>query len=505
MSIDDYPGKDKGAVSLLYRNQDTLFPEFQGRDLKTLYPEIQFQNLALDGATTIHVLHEQLGRIKAPRDQRTLFTLTAGGNDILLGQDANAIVNRLEIIVNKIIREYPHCDLIIGTIYDPTDGVKDLFEDGRDMTREYEILTIVNETIRQFGKHSNVSVIDIYSHFLGHGSHCKDSNNPYYKPEDPSLWYVLTIEPNIRGAHEIRRLFWKALHPESASMKAKSTFKELRERLSSFQITQAANRTFDLSLTEEELEKELMSDHGSNRLLERFSDKEVVSALKDYKVWDLLAEKGYKNPRLLIRSIDPFRQTVKILDDASSPEDEEHTLCELRIFDAHLKGPCPTNNEVIEVDALVIDWLVFQNPRAKFTQERQRLPGQKFPGLGIMARCMTAILDLAKQTGKEAVINIPEYYHNAVLYKPAFCFFSPFVEGRFQALQEFLKNLSLADASHAVTNGLVWNETKNELFTWKPHEQMLGISPKIKTYFESDTYKNQVREAKEQSKFSLVK
>jgi hypothetical protein len=286
-------------------------------------------------------------------------------------------------------------------------------------------------------------------------------------------------------------------------MKAKSVFKELHDRLSSFQITRASNRNFDLTLTEEELERELMNDLGSNRLLERFSEKEVAAALKNYQVWDQLAEKGYQNPRLLIRSIDPFRQSVKIIDDAASPEDEKHTLCELRVFDAHLKGPCPATNEIIELDALVIDWLVFQNPRAKFTASRPQLPGQKYPGLGIMARCMTAILDLAKQTGKEAVINIPEYYHNAVLYTPAFSFFSPFVEGRFQALQEFLSGLSLAEASHAVTNRKIWNHTKNEQFVWKPHEQMLGISPEIKEYFESETYKTPVREAKEKSKFSL--
>jgi hypothetical protein len=284
----------------------------------------------------------------------------------------------------------------------------------------------------------------------------------------------------------------------------KTIFSEMRDRLSSFQITSAASRNFDLALTEEELEKELMSDQGSNRLLERYSEKQVTDALKDYQVWDYLAEKGFKNPRLLIRSIDPFRQTVKILDDVSSAETEDHTLCELRVFDAHLKGPCPATTEIIEIDALVIDWLVFQNPRATFSPQRPRLPGQKFPGLGIMSESMRAILDLAKQTGKEAVINIPEYYHNAVLYK-RFCFFSPFVEGRFQALQEFLRELNLADASHAVTNGKIWNETKNEMFTWKPHEQMLGIAPKIKEYFDSETYKTPVKEAREKSKFTWTK
>jgi lysophospholipase L1-like esterase len=215
ISTDDYPGEDRGAISLLYKNQDELYPNFRGRDLRSIYPGIKFQSLALDGATTAHVLHHQLEKIKAPHNQRSLFTLTAGGNDILSGEDAEDVVNRLEIIVKTITRNFPQSDLIIGTIYDPTDGVLDLFEDGRDITREYEILKIVNARIEEFGKNSNVRVVDIYSHFLGHGSHCKDPNNPHHKKEDSSLWYVLTIEPNSRGAHEVRRLFWKALHPDN--------------------------------------------------------------------------------------------------------------------------------------------------------------------------------------------------------------------------------------------------------------------------------------------------
>jgi hypothetical protein len=214
MSTDDYPGEGKGAASLLYKNQDLVHPEFKSFDLKTVCPGIKFQSLALDGATSAHVLHHQLEKIKVPRNEKILITLTAGGNDILSGEDADTVVSRLEIIVNTLSREFPKGDLIVGTIYDPTDGVKDLFGPFRDMTREYEILKIVNGTIQQLGERPNVRVADVYSHFLGHGSYCKDSDNPYHQKDDPSLWFVLTIEPNVRGAHEIRRLFWNSLNPE---------------------------------------------------------------------------------------------------------------------------------------------------------------------------------------------------------------------------------------------------------------------------------------------------
>ncbi|MCI0415806.1 hypothetical protein L0222_23780 [bacterium] len=281
----------------------------------------------------------------------------------------------------------------------------------------------------------------------------------------------------------------------------KSVFTDLRDRLSSFEIDRAANRDFDFTFTEQDLEQDLRRE-GSNRLLERFTENEVFEALKGYGVLEQLSQKGYADPRLVIRSLDPFRQSVKLLESTSSPEDEDHMLCELRVFDAHVKGLCPATGDTMEIDTLVIDWLIFQNPRAQFAPHRPQLPGQKYPGLGIMRSCMQAILGLARQTGKEAVINIPEYYHNAVLYTPAFHFFSPFVEGRFHALQEFLAGLSLAEASHAVSAGKIWNESKGEVFVWKPHEQLLGITDRVKNYFDSEEYEGPVKDAKAQSKFS---
>jgi len=227
-------------------------------------------------------------------------------------------------------------------------------------------------------------------------------------------------------------------------------------------------------------------------------------ALSDYGVWKALEEKGYAEPQLVIRSTDPFRQTLKIFTEPDAPEDEDHLLCELRVFDAHLSGPCPLTGKTFEVDALVIDWLNFQNPRAAFTREKPRLPGQVYPGLGILRLSMHAILDLAKQTGKEAVINIPEYYHNAVLYHPAFRFFSAYVQGRFLALMKVLMHLSLAEGSHAVSRQKVLYGMDAGPFIWKPHEQVLGLVPRISEYFTSELYAQKCREAEAASGFKLT-
>jgi hypothetical protein len=64
MSIDDYAGgTGRGAASLLYRNRDTDFPDWAGRDLATAGYALQL--LARDGATSTDVLVGELNQTLA--------------------------------------------------------------------------------------------------------------------------------------------------------------------------------------------------------------------------------------------------------------------------------------------------------------------------------------------------------------------------------------------------------------------------------------------------------
>jgi len=82
ISTDDYPGEDRGAVSLFYRNTNDIYPDFKGKDLISLYPGIELEALAYDGSTSEDVLNNQLSSIQ-DTGQTTLVTLTVGGNDLL--------------------------------------------------------------------------------------------------------------------------------------------------------------------------------------------------------------------------------------------------------------------------------------------------------------------------------------------------------------------------------------------------------------------------------------
>lgn len=216
ISIDDYPGEGKGAASLLHRNQDHLYPDFSGKDLYSMNPETSFSNLARDGASSYDVLHDQLPQLKADSG-KTLITLTCGGNDILSHHaDADEVLHRINTIVERIRALYPSNEIIIGTIYDPSDGDGDLF-DTHILEKELKTAHEINDGIRRL-RSQQIRIAEIHKHFLGHGLHCKDPSHRYFHPEDPSLWYVLTIEPNSRGAHEIRRLFWLALNAQERQL-----------------------------------------------------------------------------------------------------------------------------------------------------------------------------------------------------------------------------------------------------------------------------------------------
>jgi lysophospholipase L1-like esterase len=235
ISIDLYPGLDLeekaltvpprpeegpwsglGAASLLWRNRDDVFPGFQGRDLERLLalrPE-QFSNLATDGATCQNVLDHQLPSVW-PSKERTLVTITAGGNDLLqnlFGSEpaeqhpllVSSIETRLRRIVRRVKQVRPNSTILLSTIYDPSDGTNRLpVGEGEGLfVEEGTILSETNEAIRRIATGEGIRLADIHAHFLGHG----------WQTSESWYWNELVFEPGFRGASEVRRVWLQAIH-----------------------------------------------------------------------------------------------------------------------------------------------------------------------------------------------------------------------------------------------------------------------------------------------------
>ncbi len=221
MSIDEYAGgPGRGAASLFHRNHPD-WPEFDSRDLHTLFPEMGFRLLAFDGATSEGVLALQVPALAELPVAPRIVTLTTGGNDLLsyfgIGaqdceQAAGHLRSRLEKIVQSCCQAVGTTGcVLVGNIYDPTDGTGQIPASGFPLWSDsMHALERFNDTIAQVTRDFPAHLVDIYSHFLGHGIRAQDPDFEHYAKGDTAVWYTQLIEPNARGAHEIRRLFWEA-------------------------------------------------------------------------------------------------------------------------------------------------------------------------------------------------------------------------------------------------------------------------------------------------------
>jgi lysophospholipase L1-like esterase len=214
-NLDAPPGRldPLGAAAQLYSNDDARWPEFRGRDLARLYPGLQLLNLAEDGVMIDDVTTEELARLgRDSDDPEILLTLTAGGNDLLdalaAGQPLDREVRRIERryteLVETVLEELPAATLVLTTVYDPTDASGRLpgLESAGRLPLEY--LDRFNRTVRDLA-HASESVLmaDVHRHFLGHGMTAPERDR-WYWPRNP-------IEPNARGASEIRRVWLETI------------------------------------------------------------------------------------------------------------------------------------------------------------------------------------------------------------------------------------------------------------------------------------------------------
>jgi lysophospholipase L1-like esterase len=185
ISIDDYTGiRRGGAVSQLARKL--------GADLV---------DLTRDGNTT----HEVLGHLAQAPAAADVVTLTAGGNDLLIGDLPRAIVRRLHQIADWI--QPLGARVVVNTVYDPSDGDNDVGRRELGLSRPAAIelrrrLNTLNTGIAKLAAERGFVLADLEALFHGHGVASKEP------------WFVQAIEPNLAGATAIATHWYELLTPQ---------------------------------------------------------------------------------------------------------------------------------------------------------------------------------------------------------------------------------------------------------------------------------------------------
>jgi len=173
---------------LLVRNDDRLFPEFQGQDLQS-QGQARLEHRAQDGAT-VRALPSQGQKLRVEGPAFALITI--GGNDLLGGliRDTGAGIETFGKALDDFVQGLPIRPVLLGNVYDPTFGDDERNFLGVDpaiaRTNLQRINTVIQEIATRYGQ-----LVDLHAHFL---------------TGDPS-WFTATIEPSLRGASEVRRAF----------------------------------------------------------------------------------------------------------------------------------------------------------------------------------------------------------------------------------------------------------------------------------------------------------
>ena len=224
ISIDEYAGgPGVGGASLFAHNRDDTFPDWCGRDLAAIHPGLRYHLFAVDGGTTETVLDHQLPQLERSGATPAVVTLTVGGNDLLGVYGDTPRARRVIAVVRRRVGQTlrrlqplmrtPDDPIIVGTVYDPSDGTGDADRVGLPpWPAVVDLLAGLNTELASVAAEHGAHVADIHRRFLGHGLRRGNPAQTHPRPADRDLWYCNLIEPNAWGADGVRAAFWQALH-----------------------------------------------------------------------------------------------------------------------------------------------------------------------------------------------------------------------------------------------------------------------------------------------------
>jgi lysophospholipase L1-like esterase len=173
---------------LLVQNDDRLFPEFRGQDLKSHQPA-RLEHRARDGAT-VDGLRPQAQGLRV--EGKAIALITIGGNDLLRGliRDSGAGIATFATTLDTFVQQLPIRPVLLGNVYDPTFGDDSRNFLGVEPAIARQNLQRINTAIQKIANRYG-QFVDLHAHFL---------------KGDPS-WFTAMIEPSLHGASEVRRVF----------------------------------------------------------------------------------------------------------------------------------------------------------------------------------------------------------------------------------------------------------------------------------------------------------
>ncbi len=245
-------------------------------------------------------------------------------------------------------------------------------------------------------------------------------------------------------------------------------------------------------LTSEDLGELFPGTGPSTRFLGHFTRQGIELALERLGILRQIRLRGFPNPYLELDLEHPLGHTLRLW---ASPLRRE-LLMELRVS--------RSNRSIPGMEVLKLEWLLLQNPRARFTPERPPLPGQEHPGLGILKDVLAALVVVCENLGLDGIYYVPSHYHVAAQSRELVRFLRPEDEARYRALQRAFGELPLAEATCAMEEGRIIEVRTGKPVTWGGFPMVLALSDRLHDVVFSKEYDRRVEEVLAELEFRYV-
>ncbi len=243
--------------------------------------------------------------------------------------------------------------------------------------------------------------------------------------------------------------------------------------------------TSEWSLSEEDLIGGLPGLQSEPRVLGHYSRLGLELLFDRLGVFERLRALGYPSPLLeLAYDADTMRHTVRVF---GSPQGR-HLLIELQLGRSRSAVP--------GCDVAFVEWLLLQNPRARFRRDRPPLPGQRHPGLGMLGLVSGMLVLACEQAGLDGVAHVLSNYHLAVVGRWHLRFVDPAAQARFDALRAVLAGLTLADAERALSTNQVVDDARGGPVRWEPALAVMPVSERLRASVSGARYDDAMREVR---------
>lgn len=216
---------------------------------------------------------------------------------------------------------------------------------------------------------------------------------------------------------------------------------------------------------------------GPRRFLGFYTPAGLELALERLGYLEELRRLGFEHPRFEFDLGAPGGDTLRVF----GGPDRSELLVELR---------ARRDRRVLPgFELLWVEWLLLQNPRARFSDQRPALPGQRHPGLGMLRETMAALVLVCDRLKLDGIGVTASRFHPAAQSADVLLPLEAADAPVFRALLAAVDELPISRAAQLVESGGLVDAATGATFRWRPFSLVYPTSERAKAYFASDDYR----------------